>query len=217
MGAALLSAILARAKAPQFFVRWMRHPRYRVHPKAPIVTVSLASGLYTIGKRSQAVQYVRDDEALQFVGAQTPVMSRVLGMRRRGRLVRESEFRLVSLWTHNLVDPTVISHVDSNHHGAIVEELARGSWRRGEETKSCELLRYGVMRDLHDLADHKRSEPNWRIYYLLAKNSLRASDPSLAWMVNAIKQVGEQNTFEAAIRSWTVPDSRWRKRLAHIK
>lgn len=82
---------------------------------------------------------------------------------------------------------------------------------------SLRTLLQAVLYDLQELRRGRRRHPNVRIYYLLARSALRSGNSAvLREMVVAINKSSHRELFSKAIRSWTDPSSRWRKRLAYV-
>lgn len=215
-----ITTLAAVKKGPKTLVRWIRNPRFRYKRRGSYQECSLPQpGLYKNSK-SNKFHYAmvathtykhsplkRGDTFL--VGVRVPKAS------------RPNPQNFVSINDTELKDSDLkfFDSIAPQRRGYLMESLSNEFMKSNNNVDvSLRALMYAIESDLDDLQKGRRDSPNIRIYYLLARHALLSNKFKLFnEMIERIDQSRQKEKFLIAMKSWSNPNSRWRKRLFYVK
>jgi hypothetical protein len=211
----------------------LRAPRYRRQKKPPAAVVDLPVGFH-LNKKSRVIHYVSGlagtAQRRSVVGLRLPEINRprrqnftpvVVGV--GGPAADRTAMAPSPLAPHapRGLLPLPISEGPAAwlNRGKLIRTLetaAIDNWLAGRTVEACQLLYYGVMEDIHARATVTRRPVS--MYYRLAKFAyLSGQEDWVPQMVQAIQAAKLEGELGCAIRSWSDPKSRWRKKLKYVR
>jgi hypothetical protein len=192
-----------------------RRPRFRRTKRAPEAFIDLPAGFY-VNQRSKAIHYMaagvspRAAVAGMQPGKPTAPASKVLGLRAApSRQPKARNF----IPAAGLVDMGKKGDggFSSSSRSYVVETAAKDLYAAGRAEEALELLQGQIHNDLTS------KKPAMHLYYLLARYSIKVDGgKQLQTMLDMLKVRNRQEQFASAVRSWTHPESRWRRRLKYV-
>ncbi|GAB3246265.1 hypothetical protein [Chitinimonas naiadis] len=203
---------------PKALVQWIRTPRFRQRSRPSYVAVALASNLY-LNIRSNKLHYVAVSKRDIKHSAVKRGDSYLWGIRTiKGRSPKPKNFTAQgSSLAHSSALDWLIA-LPEKRRKALTEKVAEDLFASNNSNKAFEVLLNTVKADLKSLEMQEQPFLDFRPYYQLAKHALIKEQPEpLSDMIAAIEASPLRKEFSTCIHSWTIPTSRWRKRLAYIK